>query len=400
LRVAPGQALLAVLVVLAAAAGCAERKKAEAPPELVLEPVAFSALPGWNEDDPTGALDAFRASCARLRRQDASRSLGGAGGFAGTIADWLPACAAADATPAATPETARAFFAAQFVPFRVTDRGNAVGLFTGYYEPLLAGSREPDARFRHPLYQRPPDLVSADLGQFDPELQGRRIAGRVERGRLVPYADRAAIERGALAGRGLELLWVDDPVLSFFLEIQGSGQVRLPDGGTVRVGYADQNGRPYRAIGKDLIELGAIPREAVSMQTIRAWLEAHPEQAPAIMQQNPSYVFFRELTDLAAAPGPLGAQGVPLTPGRSLAVDRKFLPLGAPVWLDATAPYPDGDRPLRRLLVTQDTGGAIRGPVRGDVFWGAGPTAEHLAGHMRSEGRLFVLVPRQLAPAS
>ena len=215
-----------------------------------------------------------------------------------------------------------------------------------------------------------------------------------------PYADRAAIDAGALAGRELELLWVDDPVDRFFLEIQGSGQVRLPDGETVRVGYADQNGRPYRAIGKDLIESGAIPREQMSMQAIRAWLEANPKQAPAMMAKNPSYVFFTELTELAAASGPLGAQGVPLTPGRSLAVDRKFLPLGAPIWVDTVAPEPRGRAPVARLLVAQDTGGAIRGPVRGDVFWGAGPQAEHLAGHMKSPGRLFILLPRELSPTS
>ena len=174
----------------------------------------------------------------------------------------------------------------------------------------------------------------------------------------------------------------------------------MPSGETVRVGYADQNGRPYRAIGKDLIENGAIPREQMSMQAIRAWLDANPGQAPGMMARNPSYVFFTELKDLAAASGPLGAQGVPLTPGRSLAVDRKFLPLGAPLWVDTTAPEPQGERPLRRLMVAQDTGGAIRGPVRGDVFWGAGPEAEHLAGHMKSPGRLFILLPRTLSPTS
>ena len=217
---------------------------------------------------------------------------------------------------------------------------------------------------------------------------------------FVHFADGVAIDRGALNGRGLELLWVDDAVDRFFLEIQGSGQVRLPDGGMVRVGYADQNGRPYRAIGKDLIEIGAVPREQMSMQAIRAWLEANPAEAPAMMARNPSVVFFSELKNLAAADGPLGAQGVPLTPGRSLAVDRKFLPLGAPVWLDTTAPAPGGERPLRRLVIAQDTGGAIRGPVRGDLFWGAGPEAERLAGHMKSPGRLYLLLPRSLSPTT
>jgi membrane-bound lytic murein transglycosylase A len=394
-----GRRLGVFLLGLSLLGSCAEeRKPAEAPPAgpvLRLSAVDFGALPGWAADDLQPALAAFVRSCGRWAKQAVDKAVGGQGGFAGAVANWRPVCA--DASAAAE---ARAFFEANFVPYAVSDDGNREGLFTGYYEPLLRGARAPDAAYRYPLYRRPGDLVSVDLGQFDPELEGRRIGGRVEKGKLVPYADRAAIDRGALAGRELELLWVDDPVDRFFLEIQGSGQVRLPSGETVRVGFADQNGRPYRAIGKDLIESGAIPRERMSMQAIRAWLEANPDQAPATMAKNPSVVFFTELTGLAAASGPLGAQGVPLTPGRSLAVDRKFLPLGAPVWVDTTAPEPDGERPLRRLMVAQDTGGAIRGPVRGDVFWGAGPAAEHLAGHMKSPGRLFILLPRDLAPTS
>lgn len=389
--------LLALLTLLVLAAGCGEREQPPAAPALELAAVTFRDLPGWAEDDPSPALSAFRLSCGRLQRGDPLRAMGGSGGYAGKVADWLPACAVAARTPG-TEAAARAFFEAEFLPFQATDRGKPEGLFTGYYEPLLAGAREAGGLFRHPLLARPADLVSVDLGAFDPELQGRRIAGRVEDGKLLPYPDRAAIEAGALAGQGLELFWVDDPVARFFLEIQGSGQIRLPGGETVRVGYADQNGQPYRAIGRDLIEIGALPKERVSMQTIRDWLAAHPDQAPGIMARNRSFVFFRELPAQAQAAGPLGAQNVPLTPGRSLAVDRKFLPLGAPVWLDASAPYPEGEAPLRRLLVTQDTGGAIRGPVRGDVFWGAGPAAEHLAGHMKHPGLLFVLLPRRLAP--
>ena len=388
---------LALLVLgLALLGACAEEKpppEAPLPPAaLKLTPVDFADLPGWAEDDPAQALEAFRRSCARWAKQTPDKAIGGQGGFAGTVRDWQPVCARA-----ATAGSARTFFASNFAPFAVGAGDDREGLFTGYYEPLLQGARRPDATYRYPLYRRPSDLVSVDLGQFDPELEGRRIGGRVEKGRLVPYADRAAIDRGALSGRELELLWVDDPVDRFFLEIQGSGQVRLPDGATIRVGYADQNGRPYRAIGKDLIEIGAIPREQMSMQAIRTWLAANPAQAPAMMAKNPSYVFF---TEQAPASGPMGAQGVPLTPGRSLAVDRKFLPLGAPVWVDTTAPELDGERPLRRLMVAQDTGGAIRGAVRGDVFWGAGPRAEHLAGHMKSPGRLFILLPRDLAPTS
>ncbi len=391
---------LPLLALLTALAACGERKPpAPAEPVLKLQTVGFDALPGWQDDDASPALAAFQRSCARWQKLPADRPVGGSGELGGRVADWQPACAAAAQTPlAAVP--ARTFFETTFVPFAVTDAGNPKGLLTGYYEPLLNGARTADGHYRYPLYRRPPELVTVDLGLFDPDLKGRRVAGRVAEGKLVPFADRAAIDDGALAGRGLELLWVDDPVQRFFLEIQGSGQVRLADGATVRVGYADQNGHPYRAIGKDLIEIGAIPREQMSMQAIQAWLEAHPEQAPGMMARNASYVFFRELPNLASAPGPVGAQGVPLTPGRSLAVDRKFLPLGAPVWLDSTAPYPDGDRPLQRLMVAQDTGGAIQGPVRGDVFWGAGQVAEHLAGHMKSQGQLYILLPRELIPTS
>jgi membrane-bound lytic murein transglycosylase A len=242
--------------------------------------------------------------------------------------------------------------------------------------------------------------VAVDLGEFDESLNGRRIAGRVVDGRLRPYLDRAAIDRGGLAGRGLELLWVDDAVGKFFLQVQGSGLVELADGRRLRIGYADQNGRAYRAIGRDLVEMGELAREEVSLQTIRDWLRAHPERAQELMERNPSYVFFRELGDAATTPGPLGAQNVALAPERSIAVDRRFVPLGVPLWLDTTAPYPEGERPFRRLLVAQDTGGAIKGPVRGDVFWGSGERAEHIAGHMRSRGRWFALLPRALVPTS
>jgi len=368
----------------------------EAPPEepgFELRPVAFADLPGWRADQPEGALAAFRRSCAAILRRDDDRAMGGP--HAGTVADWRNACTAADDV---ADGDARAFFERWFAPFQVVEGGDGEGLFTGYYEPLLEGALEPDERFRYPLYRRPDDLVAVDLGHFDPELEGESLRGRVEGGRLVPYAERAEIAAGALDGRGLELLWVDDPIDKFFLEIQGSGQVRLRDGRTIRVGYADKNGRPYRAIGRDLVAMGALTAETVSMQSIRAWLEANPDRAREIMNRNPSYVFFHRLEGLDEASGPLGSQGVPLEPGRSLAVDRRFWPMGAPFYLDATAPYPEGERPFRRLVIAQDTGGAIRGPIRGDVFFGAGPLAEYVAGHMKSRGRLYILLPKGLAP--
>jgi membrane-bound lytic murein transglycosylase A len=281
-----------------------------------------------------------------------------------------------------------------------SDHGEREGLFTGYYEPLLMGSRQPDKRFHIPLHRRPDDLIQVDLGRFDSDLEGRRITGRVIDQRLLPYPTRAEIDAGALDGKSLEMLWVDDDVAKFFLQIQGSGQVQLPDGSRIRVGYADQNGQPYRAIGRDLLDMGALAKGTVSLQSIRAWLEQHPDQAQTVMEKNRSYVFFRELPDVPGAEGPPGAQGVPLTPGRSLAVDRRFLPLGVPIWLETSAPSPNGPKPLDRLVVAQDTGGAIRGPIRGDLFWGTGSDAEYGAVHMQSRGRYYLLVPRALAPAS
>jgi membrane-bound lytic murein transglycosylase A len=344
----------------------------EAEERRVLTPATFADLPGWKEDDPSAALAAFLRSCRRLRSEP----------------DWRPVCDAA-----AQAGSARTFFESNFQPFVVSAGNDPEGLFTGYYEPLLQGSRKRSDRYRVPLYVRPPDLVMVDLGDFREELKGQRIAGRVEEGDLVPYPDRTAIEEGALSGRDLELVWVDDPVDAFFLQIQGSGRVRLDDGSEMRVGYAAQNGHPYFAIGRDLVERGAMPKEEVSMQSIRGWLEQNPDLADGVMARNASYVFFEELK----GEGPLGAQGVALTPGRSLAVDLKHWTLGAPVWLDTRAPSPragEPDRRLRRLMIAQDTGGAIRGVVRGDVFWGHGEEAAEIAGRMKHPGKMWVLLPR------
>jgi membrane-bound lytic murein transglycosylase A len=380
---------------------CAPPPPAAPRPEL--EPVAFDRLNGWGADDPSGALLAFRHSCGALRRRSQTDPIGPGPAF-GQVGDWLPACAAADAQAASiSAADARAFFESWFQPFRVSDSGNPTGLFTGYYEPVLHGSRQERGPYQVPLHAPPPDLLRIDLGRFNPDLAGQAIWGRFADGAFVPYYSRAEIDQGALAGRKLELLWVDDPIAKFFLQIQGSGQVRLDDGSVVRVGYAAQNGRPYRAIGRDLIEIGALPREQVTLQTIRGWLRAHPTDAAAMMARNPSYIFFEEHPELAAEDGPLGSQGVSLTAGRSLAVDRRFLPLGAPIWLDTSAPLPDRPdqaAPFRRLLIAQDTGGAIKGVVRGDIFWGAGEAAEAIAGRMRAEGGLALLLPKSLVPTS
>ncbi|NUB11763.1 murein transglycosylase [Azospirillum brasilense] len=393
---------LSAAAVLAAAflIGC-ERKEEEAkappppPPEkLVLTPVAFAALPGWSADRVAEAVPAFQRSCAKVRALAADRSIG-PDGVGGKAADWQAPCAELAKLPPGDDAAARAYFEAWFTPYAAANNEERRGLFTGYYEVELKGSRTPDPAFPVPLYKRPDDLVMVDLGEFADRWKGERTAGRVTAGRLKPFEDRAAIEAGALSGKGLELVWLQDPIATFFLHIQGSGRVSFPDGTETRVGYAAQNGHKYVAIGRGLIDRGALKREEVSLQTIRAWLQANPGEAAALMNKNPSYVFFQELK----GEGPNGAQNVALTPGPSLAIDSKFLPYGVPVWLDAEDPL-DAQTRLRRLLIAQDTGGAIRGPVRGDVFWGHGPEAEEKAGVMKSAGEYYVLLPKTVAPAS
>ena len=363
---------------------------------LVLKPATFAELPGWREDAVEAAVPAFLRSCGKLAGQPDDAPAGGQA-LAGRAADWRGACAEAARLPPGDHAAARRFFETRFRPWSARNHRNPLGLFTGYYEPLLHGSRRRHGRFTVPLYGRPPELVMVDLGRFRDDLKGKRIAGKVEAGALVPYPDRREIDGGALAGRRLELLWVDDAVDAFFLQVQGSGRVELEEGGEVRIGYAAQNGRPYASIGKALIDGGALPRDAVSLQTIRAWLDAHPDQMRPVLEKNPSYVFFQE----TKGDSPLGAEGVPLTPGRSLAVDLKYMPLGVPVWLAGGMPAPragEPDRKLHRLLIAQDTGGAIRGPVRGDVFFGFGPEAEALAGRMKHRGKLWLLLPKDLRP--
>jgi membrane-bound lytic murein transglycosylase A len=349
---------------------------------------AFDGLPGWQEDRVEQALVALRRSCNRIADLDPQRPLG-APAF-GTVGEWQRACSLLPADP--DPLTARRFLEDVFRPLALSDGQTQEGLFTGYFEPLLRGSRVRGGVFQTPLLARPTDLVAVELGQFRDAWRGERIAGRVVDGALRPYDTRAQIDAGSLGPRAAPLVWVDDPVDAFFLHIQGSGRVTLAEGGELRLGFAGQNGHAYVPIGRVLVERGVLTRDQVSMQSIRAWLAANPDLAGELMQANPSYVFFRELT----GDGPLGSEGVALTPGRSLAVDRNHVALGVPVWLDAEDPL-DAARRVRRLLVAQDTGGAIRGIVRGDVFWGAGAEAAERAGRMRSRGRFWVLLPQAIA---
>lgn len=361
---------------------------------LVLKVADFSDLPGWEKDGLDSFLPAFHRSCQKIVKLPDSRSLG-ANKLAGTAADWKLLCKEAMALPV-DGSVIKSFLETNFTPFQVSNNEEKEGLFTGYYEASLNGSHTKSEKYATPLYLRPDELVMVHLGRFRESLKGQRIAGLIKNGELFPYHDRTAIEKGALEKRDLEIVWVDSAVDAFFLHIQGSGRVALENGSSLRVGYAAQNGHPYFAIGKTLIEEGHVPREKMSMQAIRLWLEENPDRANEVMEKNASYIFFRELKTT----GPIGAQGVELTPARSLAVDRKWMPLGVPIWLDTeleSMGTAEETVPFQKLLMAQDTGGAIRGPVRGDVFWGHGEQAYERAGSMKSTGQYWILLPNSVA---
>jgi membrane-bound lytic murein transglycosylase A len=357
-------------------------------------PVSFSELPGWNADRHAEGWPALLRSCEKLGARDAAmcRTHECREGQGWPGAAWRRLCDEARALPAPSDDQARAFFEGRFVPRPVVgENGRREGLITGYYEPLLHGSPHREGAFVHPLYRPPDDLLTVDLAELYPELRGKTVRGRIEGRRVVPYPDRRRIDSAQSPLAGNELLWVDDPVALFFLHIQGSGRVRLSDGAELGVGYADQNGHPYRAIGRTLIESGELKAEDVNLFTLRDWLRRNPARAADVLNSNPSYVFFTSRGQADSAP--MGAFGVPLTPGRSIAVDRAAIPLGSPVWLDTQQPDESGQT-LRHLVFAQDTGGAIKGLVRADLFWGHGPDAERRAGLMKHPGRMYVLMPK------
>ena len=304
----------------------------------------FESLDGWAEDDHLAALTAFRETCGQL-----------------ADADWQPICRlAADA--GSSPAEARAFFELFFRPVMI---GSPPALFTGYYEPELAGSPVRTPRFAWPIYRRPPELQDGQV-----------------------YYDRAAIEAGAIRGRGLEIAWLEDPVDVFFLQVQGSGRIRMPDGSVIRVGYAGRNGHAYRSVGQEMIRRGSHTPDEVSAQEIRAYVRRTGRAGLDLLNVNPSYIFFRKLSDLPADRGPIGAMGASITTLRSVAIDPAYTPLGAPVWIDKA-----GADPIRALMVAQDTGGAIKGPQRADIFFGTGPSAGDAAGTVKDPGRMVVLLP-------
>ena len=272
---------------------------------------------------------------------------------------------------------------------------NDSGLITAYYEPLLRGSRKSTTTYGVPLYAPPADMLTIEFGEQYPELKGKRVRGRVQGRKVVPYYDRAGLD-GNPSLKGREIVWVEDAVAAFFLEVQGSGRIQFSDGQTIRLAYADQNGHPYRSIGRYLVDQGEMTLDQASAQSIRQWIRQHPQRLREVLNANPSVVFFREERIDDPQQGPLGALGVPLTPGRSIAVDPQFVPLGAPVFLATT--QPNSNQPLQRLVMAQDTGGAIRGIVRADLFWGFGDAAGESAGRMRQQGRMWLLWPKGAPP--
>lgn len=351
---------------------------AAAPPPAVQ--ASWASITGWAEDDHAAAWPALKASCSRLARQP----------------QWKNTCDAAAllGTAPSSPQVKR-YFEQHFVPWQLWNSGpSSEGLVTGYYEPLIRGSRSPSSRYAWPIHGAPADMLTIELGDVYPELKHLRLRGRIVGNKVLPYWTREQLaERGTQVPAPV-LLWADDPIDLFFMQVQGSGRVQLPDGQSVRIGYADQNGHPYQSIGRWLVAKGELNLDQASMDGIKRWARDNPERLRELLNANPSYVFFRELP--ASNGGPVGALGVPLSEGRSIAIDPRYVPLGAPVFLATT--YPLSTRPLNRLVLAQDTGSAIKGAVRADFFWGFGEQAGREAGKMRQQGVMWVLLPKGMSP--
>lgn len=352
-----------------------------APFSRTLTAAAWSDLPGWAEDDVAAAWPPFLQSCRGMMSKPHGPG-------------WKRVCdlaRAADGKPGFQP---RRFFEQHLKPYAVTNGDGANGTVTGYYEPLLRGSRNRIKGYEQAVRGVPDDLLTIDLSAVFPELKDKRVRGRIEGNKVVPYWSRAEISAKGDKLPGKTLLYVDDAVELFFLQVQGSGRVQLADGSMVRLNYADQNGHPYQSIGKVLIERGELKLEEASMQGIQAWARANPARLEGLLNANPSYVFFREVPN--SNDGPVGALGVPLTAERSIAIDPRSIALGSPVFLATTRP--NSAQPMNRLVMAQDTGGAIKGAVRADFFWGFGKEAGEQAGRMKQSGRMWVLLPAELAP--
>jgi len=361
------------------------------------EPVAWQDIAGWSTDDHLQAYKAFRISCKSISQQQMpsaeDRALG---------TSLREPCRIARALDLADEAKARAFFEEHFMPLRIARLGENAGFVTGYYEPVVDGSRTQTDVYNVPVYRRPSNLFVKGFTQASVGLPNKgQVFRKIGRRKLVPYYDRAEIEDGAIAGRGLEICWLKEQTDLLFAQIQGSARVRLQDGSTIRINYDAHNGYPYTPVGRVLIDRGIIPKEQMSMQKIREWMEQNPDGAKELRRQNRSYVFFREVA-LSDKDEPVGAQGVPLTPGRSIAVDKSLHVYGTPFFIEGDLPI-DSDTaktPFRRLMVAQDTGSAITGPARADIYYGAGPDAGRVSGRIRHNMHFVMLVPRSLDPVA
>lgn len=345
--------------------------------------VRWQDLPGWQEDDLLAAWPALRLSCKTLIKQGA----------------WRQVCEEAEELAKMPPDTLalRDYLESRFTPWQVINSDDSrEGLVTGYYEPLIKGARQPGKVARYPVLAPPDDMLTVDLSELYPELKNLRLRGRLEGNKVVPYYSRAELRQRP----GKALFWAHDPVELVFLQVQGSGRIELEDGSRVRVGYADQNGHPYQSLGRWLVDKGELRLDQASMEGIKTWVREHPQRLDELLDANPSLVFFRKLPDTRPGEidGPVGAMGLPLSAGRSVAVDPRSLPLGAPIFLATT--WPNSPRPLQRLMLAQDTGGAIKGGVRADFFWGFGAEAGAQAGRMKQKGRIWLLLPRDIKPAA
>ena len=366
------------------------------PPKVVFKPVSFKALPGWDTTDTRTSLTTFQTSCRAFLRQAPDKEVGSAH-FPLKAKDWWPACRASLKLSDPTEAQAKAFFEAWFEPGMLEDSKPLAGIFTGYYVPVHQGSLKKTKQYDVPIYGLPSNWVRFRLKDFDPELPDRKIVGRIDGHAIVPFHTRAEINQGAISKAAPVLVWLDSEVDRLFLEIQGSGFIKLADGSNMFIGYAGENGAAYRSIASVLIARGVMTRDNASMQKIKAYFEEHPDQMQEVLNHNKSFVFFNKQKKSIAQ----GAQGVYLTEGYSMAVDRAWIPLGMPLWLNTTKPVADltsvESEPFERLFIAQDTGGAIRGPIRGDVFWGTGKKAGAIAGRMKNKGVYWLFLPREEA---
>lgn len=356
-------------------------------PSVKLEAVNYESLPGWRNENLEAALQAFQISCQWILKRDPNASAGNER-IPLKAGDWFAVCKDALNLKGASNVQIRHFFETAFVPMKWDSE--EPGLFTGYYSPLYDGSLHKNGVYTVPIYGLPADLVTIQLQRFDPTLPSRKLTGRVEEHRMIPYYTRREINEGAIQHQAPVLAWLKSETDRLFLEIQGAGIIKLKDGAELPLGYAGENGKPYHSVAQVLINRGVMTKDSASMQAIRRYFKAHPQEGKSAMNANPSFVFFDKLPK-AYTPG---TQGIPLTPGYSMAVDRKWVPLGVPLWLNTRRPEGTKGVELQRLMIAQDTGGAIRGKVRGDVYWGHGKEAGKIAGNMKYPGTYWLLLPK------